>query len=202
MRHKHLPLVVAAMLLGASAAVASDSGPEPTAEPLGSPVSYEDPAGDVAEGAPDIVACGVSEPWQSLVSFTIEFASEPPLSYDMETWTTDEVWLMLFTGPEAVIPDDIEYVMGVHGATLAEEEKRGSTLFDTTRPQGDEVFWGVVDAEVEGPVLTLAVDRKLVGDPEVIYFHAAATSEGQGEANRYDACPDEEEGPGEYVLVG
>lgn len=202
-RTRTIAMIVATLMLaGTAAAAAIDAEPEPTDPPLGPPVVYEDPVGDVAEGTPDLVACGVSEPWESLLSFRLEFASEPPLSYDLDTWTTDELWVALLTQPDGTFADDIEYAIIVHGATLPEEEKKGSNLYDTTQPEGDEVFWGVVDADVEGPVLTLTVDRKMLGDPEVIYFHAAATSEGQEDPNGYDACPDEDAGPGEYVLVG
>lgn len=106
------------------------------------------------------------------------------------------------TKPDAVFPDELEYIIGVHGATLETEVQKGSPLFDTAQPEGMEVFWGVVDADVDGPVLTLSVDKKLLGDPEVIFFQAGAASEGQDETGGYDACPDEDEGPGVYVLYG
>lgn len=194
-------ITAAAMFAGVAANAAVDAEPEPTDPPLGPPVVYDDPVGDVP-GGPDLVACGVSEPWQSLVSFRLEFAEEQLLSYDLETWTTDELMVGIATKPDAVFPDEVEYILGVHGATLETEVKTGSPLFDTNQPEGMEVFWGVVDADVDGPALTLSVDKKLLGDPDVLYFRAGAASEGQDEAGGYDACPDEDEGPGEYVLYG
>ena len=188
-------------LSGANAAVAAESESEPTNPPLGPPVVYDDPAGDVT-GGPDLIACGASEPWESLVSFRLEFASEPPLSYDLETMTTDELWVAVSTKPGPLFEGDIEYALIVHGATLPQEETTGSGLYDATATDGNEVFWRVVDVEVDGSILTLTVDRKLVGDPEVLYFQTAVGSEGEDESGGYDMCPDEDEGPGEYELVG
>jgi len=190
------------MLCGATANGATDAEPEPTDPPLGPPVVYDDPVGDVEGEGPDFVSCAVSEPWQSLISFRFEFASEPPLGYDLETMTTDDLMVGVATEPDAVFPDGMQYILGVHGATLPEEAENGSPLYDTTQPEGDEVFWGVVDTDVDGPVLTLTIDRKLLGDPEALYFMAGAASEGQEGGDAYDACPDEDLGPGEYVLVG
>ena len=194
-------ITTAALVTGVATTAATDAEPEPTDPPLGPPVVYDDPIGDVP-GGPDFVSCGVSEPWQSLVRVRLEFAAEPPLSYDLETWTTDELMVGMATKPDAVFPDEMEYVLGVHGATLETEVQTGSPLVDTTQPQGMVVFWGVVDADVDGPVLTLTVDKKLLGDPDVLYFQAGAASEGREEAGGYDVCPDEDEGLGEYVLYG
>ena len=195
-------VVVLAVLAGTVPVMGNDT--EPTSAPLGPPATYDDPPGDVADGAPDLLSCAVSEAWESLLSFRLEFASDPPLSSDPGTMSTDELWVMLLTGPD-VDPisdgDAIEYAMIVHGATLPSEVETGSGLFDTTQPQGQEVFWRVVDVAVDGPVLTLSVDRKLVGDPEVIYFAVGVASEGQDEGG-YDLCPDQDAGPGTYELAG
>jgi hypothetical protein len=202
MRGTSFLAAIAAALLLATPASAVEPESEPTDPPLGPPVVYEDPVGDVDGEGPDFVSCGASEPWDSLVRFRFEFTSEPPLGYDVATSSTDEMWVGLATSPDIAFPEGLEYILIVHGATLATATESGSGLYDTTQPEGDEVFWGVVDAEVDGAVLTLTVDRKLVGDPETIYFAAAAGSEGEDGASSHDMCPDEEEGPGEYVLVG
>lgn len=194
--------VVAATTLLAGPTVAGDVETEPTEPLLGPPTVYEDPVGDVPEGAPDLISCSVSEPWESLVRFELEFASQPQLAYDLETWTTDELWVTVSTRPDPVFPDDVEYALIVHGATLAEVAESGSGLYDATAAEGDEVFWGVVDVDVDGPTLRLSVDRKLLGDPDVLYFSALATSEEADESGEYESCPDEEVGAGRYVLVG
>ena len=198
MRTVQLVVVAAAMLLLVTPAVAGEEDAQATEPPLGPPVVYEDPAGDTAEGAPDLISCGVSEPFDSLLRFDLEFADAPPLSYDMETMTTDELWVAVASTPEAMMPDDIEYALIVHGATLAEAADSGSGLYDATAAEGDEVFWGVVDVAVDEANLALSVDRKLLGDPDELRFFAWAGGEGEGEA--YDSCPDEEAGAGEYVL--
>jgi hypothetical protein len=192
---------VGLVLVSASAVAASDAELEPTDPPIVPLATYEDPVGDVQGGrGPDIVSCSIAEPWQSLVSFTFEFASDPPLSYDVETMSTDELWVGLSTDPSAVFPDDITHILGVHGATLEEEAVAGATLWDASQIEGDPVFWRVVDVEVEGPTLTLAVDRKLVGDPDDLYFVGIASAEGQEVG---DFCPDVQElEPGRYQLGG
>ena len=186
-------------MLLATPAAAADIEAEPTEPPLGPPAVYEDPLGDVTEGAPDLVGCSVSEPFESLVRFELEFAADPPLAYDVETWTTDELWLVVSAQPDPVMPDDAEYALIVHGATLEQVAESGAGLYDTTADPGDEVFWGVVDVAVDGPTLALSVDRKLIGDPDELAFYAWATTEGEDEP---DSCPDEAAGPGRYTLVG
>jgi hypothetical protein len=192
---------VAVGLMSASVLAATGAEPEPTDPWLVPLAIHADPVGDVQGGeGPDIVSCSIAEPWQSLVSFTFEFAADPPLSYDVETMSTDELWVGLFTDPAAVFPDDVTHLLGVHGATLGEEAVTGATLWDASQVEGDPVFWRVVDVEVEGPTLTLAVDRKLMGDPnpDELYFVGMAFA---GEVG--DFCPDVQElEPGRYQLGG
>jgi hypothetical protein len=99
-----------------------------------------------------------------------------------------------------VFPDDVTHLLGVHGATLEEEAVTGAAMWDATRTEGDPVFWRVVDVEIEGATLTLAVDRKLVGDPADLYFLGMASAAGQEVG---DFCPDVEElESGRYRLGG
>lgn len=199
MRSAPMATAVAIFLsCGAIAFPMTASGTEPSEPALGPPAVYEDAPGDVADG-PDLVACSVSEPWQSLVSFGFEFASVPPLGYDLTTGSTDTLMVFLATNPEAVLPEEAEYVLGVHGATLAQEVTTGANLYDNAR-SGDQVLWRVTDVEVDGAVVTLTVDRKLLGDPSVLYFLAGVASEGEDEPGAYDTCPDEASGPGQYAF--
>jgi hypothetical protein len=199
MRRTAIILVVAiALVLGCIGPIlAQEEEPIPT--PIGTPVTVTDPVGDVLDGEPDIVSVTVSEPWQSLVSISVEFAAGSSLGYDLETMLTDELWVGLATTPEATAIEEFEYLLGVHGATLSSEVETGAALFDTTRPAGDEVLWRVVDVAVDGPAVTLFVDRKLVGDPDQLYFFAAVSTDGEP---GYDICPDEDELPGEYSMSG
>lgn len=204
-RMRPVAVAVTTLLLSAATAGAvTGLEPEPTPPPLGPPLIHQDPVGDVAGGSgPDFVACGVSEPWESLVSFTFEFAAEPPLSYDLETWSTDELFVAVSPRADAdFLKGDFEYALIVHGATLPSDAETGSGLYDSTRAEGDEVYWRVVDIAVDGSTLTLSVDKKLIGDPDTVYFMAGASREGQEETEVYDVCPDEEVGPLAYELVG
>ena len=193
-----IPVAAIALLLTCAGPILAQEE-EPSPMPVGPPLTIEDPVGDVPEGEPDIVAVTVSEPWQSLVSIRVEFAAAPALGYDPETMSTDELWVGLATSPEATAIEEFEYLLAVHGATLSSEVETGAALFDTTRPVGDEVLWRVVDVEVAGPAVTLFVDRKLVGDPDQLYFFAAVSTDGEP---GYDICPDEDELPGEYSSSG
>ena len=160
---------------------------------------YEDPVGDVTGGVgPDIVAVTISEPWESLVSFEVEFATDPPITYDLETMSTDQLAIGLSSRSDTVAFDEFDYMIMVHGATLLEEVEIGSALYDSTQPAGDEVFWRVVDVAVDGPTMTLAFDWKLVGDPDTLAFFVAASTEGSAETDVYDVYPDEDQLPGIY----
>ena len=202
LRRLTIPSIMAAMLLtSASAVTTTGAEPEPTDPPIVPLVTYEDPVGDVPGGeGPDFVSCSLSEPWQSLVSFSFEFASDPPLSYDLETMSTAELWVALATDPAAVVPEDATHLLGVHGATLEAEAVTGAALWDASQVEDDPVFWRVVDVEVEGATVTLAVDRKLVGDPDDLHFVGIVSAEGQEVG---DFCPDVQElEPGRYQLDG
>jgi hypothetical protein len=160
---------------------------------------YEDPAGDVpGDVGPDIVAVTISEPWESLISFEVEFATDPPIGYDPETETTDALAIGLSSRPDAAMFDEFEYLLMVHGATLSGEAETGSALADASAPGNVEVYWRVVDVEVDGATVTLTFDRKLVGDPDTLAFFVAASSEGPTDV--YDVVPDEAELPGIYSL--
>jgi hypothetical protein len=176
---------IALLLAGASATAADER--------------YEDPVGDVPGGiGPDIVAVTISEPWESLVSFKVEFATDPPITYDLETMSTDQLTIGLSPRPGAVAFEEFEYMLMVHGATMSQEVETGAALYDSTRPEGDEVFWRVVDVDVDGPTMTLTLDWKLVGDPDTLAFFVGASTEGPAETDVYDVCPDEDQLPGIY----
>jgi hypothetical protein len=177
---------VALVLAGASATAADER--------------YRDPVGDVLGGVgPDIVAVTISEPWESLISFEVEFATDPPITYDLETMTTDQLTIGLSSRSDTVAFEEFEYMLMVHGATLVEEAEIGAALYDSTQPEGDEVFWRVVDVAVDGPTVTLTFDWKLVGDPDTLAFFVGASTEGPTEMDVYDVCPDEDRLPGIYL---
>ena len=122
----------AALLLAIAsmgAAVAADDPVVPTDPPVVPLAVYDDPVGDVPGGAgPDIVSCSFSEPWQSLVSFSFEFAEDPPLAHDPGSMSTDELWVGLTTAATAVFPEEATHLLAVHSATLEEEAATGGTL--------------------------------------------------------------------------
>jgi hypothetical protein len=186
LRKRTLASATFALVLAGASATAADQ-------------RYEDAVGDVSGGVgPDIVAVTISEPWESLVSFEVEFATDPSITYDLETMATDSLAIGLSSRPDARAFDEFEYMLMVHGATLPQELEIGSALYDSTQPVGDEVFWRVVDVAVDGPTVTLTFDWKLVGDPDTLAFFVAATSEGPAETDVGDVYPDEDQLPGIY----
>jgi len=129
---------------------------------------YEDVIGDAGGDAPDIVAVTVSEPeGESTVRFDIEFAEEPPLRSDMETWT-DVLFLIMSSDGETDARGVLSgnpYTTGTHGVTLESQLDTGALLVTQA-----DMYWYVVDLDVDGPVLTFTVDRKLLGSPLDLYW--------------------------------
>jgi hypothetical protein len=161
----------------------------------------DDPVGDATGTAPDIVACTISEPDGPLVSIDVEFASEPPISTDMETYT-DVIFIDLAVDPEGDMEtleearDETDFIIGTHAVTLPEALERGGHMYPTA--EGSELYWNVVDVAVEGPTITFSVDRKLLGDPDVISWHVLATVERGEDAEvseeSGDECPNDSRG--------
>ncbi len=161
----------------------------------------DDPLGDATGTAPDIVACSISEPDGPTVSISVEFASEPPITTDMETYT-DVIFVDLAVDPEGAMAtteqarEETDFIIGTHAVTLPEALERGGHMYPTA--EGSELFWHVVDVAVEGPTITFAVDRELLGDPDVISWHVLAGIErGEGEEEpeeSFDDCPNDSRG--------
>jgi hypothetical protein len=152
-------------------------------------VRYEDPVGDVAGGmGPDIVAVTVSQPDPASVSISVEFASEPPLTYDLEAdprWA-DVLSVAIGTGPDGVTADPdghpvTDFDTGVHGVTLERDLEQGAVLASEAG-----FLEGAVKVAVDGPTVTLTLTRESLGDPDRIMFTMLAgremeDDEGSGE---------------------
>jgi hypothetical protein len=166
------------------------AAPVSSAEPNATLVRIEDAVGDTGTGkGPDIVALAVSQPEGPLVSFSVEFASDPPLTWDLEAASTDMLMIAIATQAGAELPGEADYVIGAHGANLTETAETGAHLYTTDGP-GDGLLWQVVDVAVDGTTVTLTLDRHLLGDPEALTAVAHAAVEGPEEAAAADACPD------------
>jgi len=194
------------MLCGAQAAAI---GTEPDTA-LAMPGRLEDPVGDAVGGAPDIVAVTVSEPDDGpLVAVSVEFASDPPLGTDMEIYT-DVVFVDLVCDPEEALTVGLEgqsvtdYVFGTHGVTLERDAAEGAHLY--VAHGASDLYWHVVDVAVEGSTVTWTVDRKLLGDPDVLSWVVLAAVEreegvtAEGAEEEYDTCPDVGQPRGVYTL--
>jgi hypothetical protein len=180
-------LAAALLLAGAGSAAAAET--------------YQDPVGDATGAAPDIVAVTIEDSEDMpVVGISVEFASEPPLGTDEETWT-DVVFISLVTDPEtgpdgqplsrvALVDPDADYTIGAHGVTLPQYLEAGGHLVVS----GGDLYWFVVDVAVEGPTVTWNVDRKLIGDPDVLAFGVIAGVErDDATEEEYDVFPDEGE---------
>jgi hypothetical protein len=183
-------LLIASGLSSPVAAAGATAAPGPVSEPVSPATCYEDPLGDVLGGiGPDIVAVAISEPDASRVSFAVELASEPPLGYDAETLSTDALSIILAADVDAETAD---WHLIVHGASLPQAVETGAHLYDATI---GEVLEGVVDVAVDGPTVTLTVERALLGDPSQLAFAVAATTgapDEEGAERTLDVCPDDE----------
>jgi len=179
------------MLAGLSAAAASSPATSPR---LVAPalVRYVDAVGDPLGGVgPDIVAVTVSQPDPESVSIAIEFATAPPLGYDVAAGWTDMLMIFIATGPAGIVrmPDgsvDVDYVTGAHGANLEETLATGAPL-----NARDDLRMGAVKVAVDDANLTLTLTRTSLGDPERILFALAVGREGGAEeASGGDAFPE------------
>ena len=114
----------------------------------------EDPLGDVVGDAPDIAAVTFSQPeGEPRVSLSIEFAAEPPLETDEETYT-DLVWIHLDVDPETAQTiqfetedDEFDYIIGTAAVQLPLFLETGGMLegfvFDVSPNEGEP--WGVYE---------------------------------------------------------
>lgn len=154
---------------------------------------YEDVVGDALGDAPDVVAVEIDEPAGPVLSFSVVFATAPPLSGD-ET-SSDILWLVLDTDPEVSFPELDGFSLMTMGSSLARDESTGSHLL-----AGDDLYWYVVDVDSDGPVITFRVDRKLLGDPSELWFRVySATLEGSLYTEQTDVYPAADEAPALYV---
>lgn len=182
-------LVAALALLGAAPASATET--------------FQDPLGEVIGTGPDIVAVTIEDSEDiPVVSISVEFAEEPPLDTDRETWT-DVIFIGLVTDPEtdadgrplnrvAIADFDADYIVGAHGMTLPDYLDSGGHL--VVYEGGDDLYWLVVDVAVDGPTVTWSLDRKLIGDPATMALQAIVGVESDDASEEeYDVFPDEGE---------
>lgn len=197
--------VIAVLALPGSASVCAVEN-EATTLPGDQPSRFEDPVGDAVGAAPDIVAVTVSEPDAGpVVAISVEFASEPPLRTDMETYT-DVIFIGLSSDPDAELTvklqseGETDYVVGTHAVTLPGELESGGNLY--VAEGMSEVYWHVVDVSLDGSTVTWMVDRKLIGDPDVLSWAVLVGVEREDATEEeYDACPDVGEPQGVYTLT-
>lgn len=166
----------------------------------------EDPLGDVIGDAPDIVAVTFSQPEdEPRVSVSIEFAEDPPLETDMETFS-DVVFIHLDVDPEAAqtiqfdTEDEYDYIIGTHAVQLPIFVETGGMLYETAGLS--QVHENVVDVAVDGSTITWTVDRALIGDPDTISWAVLAGVEMEdAEEMAFDVSPNEDEPWGLYVIT-
>ncbi len=166
----------------------------------------EDPVGDAVGEAPDIVAVTFNEPeGEPRVSVSVEFAGDPPLETDPETYT-DVVFINLDCDPVTAqtvafgVEDDVDSIIGAHAVQLPGFVESGGMVFEVAGPS--KVHEGVVDVEVDGPTVTWTLDRSVIGDPEVIAWAVLAGVEVEdAEEMAYDVSPNDGEPWGVYELT-
>jgi hypothetical protein len=196
-------IIAALTLLGGACALAVEA--EPTSSVANQASRFEDAVGDAGGDAPDIVAVIISEPDEGpVLAISVEFASEPPLRTDMETYT-DVVFVDLVCDPEAPLTVEVEehetdYVFGTHGVTLERDAESGAHLY--VAEGASDLYWHVVDVSVDGPTIRWTIDRKLLGDPDVLSWAVLVGVEREDATEEeYDTCPDLGEPRGVYTLT-
>lgn len=90
-----------------------------------------------------------------------------------------------------------DYILGAHAVGLAQTLDSGGMLNVTA----GGIYWYVVDVSLEGSTMTWTIDRKLIGDPDVLSWGVIAGVERETATEEgYDSCPDEGEPRGVYAL--
>jgi hypothetical protein len=210
MRTKWATWVAIAGLLvaGGDPAAAQESSVEPSAaavSPVAGPVRYEDPAGDQEAGiGADILVVTASQPDVDSLRFSVELAPDAALTYDLETMSTDMLWVVMATRPGAFeqLPDggiDVDYITAVHGATLPRDVEEGAHLYVASGAQDGELLENVVDVTVADTTITLTVGLDLLARPDEVFFEVWSVTEGQEETSGGDGCPNE--GQGHIILA-
>lgn len=197
MRRIWVVTAIIAVGLGLAGLPVAAQLPPPLATPV--LVRYEDPIGDTSGGiGPDIVAVTVSQLDPESVSIAVEFATDPPLTYDADAGWTDTLMILGSFDPQGVAPlptggVDADFATGLHGANLPETVEQGAPL-----NKNERIVEGAVPVAVEGATATLTLTRESLGDPERFLFLMWTSREGvsDGGTSGGDAFPDNPpEGP-------
>ena len=159
------------------------------------PATLADPVGDVEHG-PDLASARVSNT-DTEVTFTVRFATEPPLRADETEGWVDMLLIGIDVpplGPEPVAPGGewrgADFALGTHGPSgdgmLVLLGERKATRFDV---------------RASASTLTFSVPRGALGDPKWFTFTVAAARESSDEAGGgIDVVP--ERGTHRYTLSG
>ena len=141
---------------------------------------FTDPAGDVTGGeGPDIVAVAVSQPDATRIAFAIEFATAPPLGFDVDKGYSDMLMLFLDTKPPRTDGmEGVDFIIGAHGANL--DQGASLVALESGTSSGD-IQLGVVTTAVDAKTLTLTLPLDAIGNPDLIRFGVGAGREGPGE---------------------
>lgn len=160
---------------------------------------FADAVGDAVGDARDIVVVTVSEPMGPVLRFDVELGSEPPLRADEAG--ADLLWLAMDIGPEVAFPELDGYGLIALGSTLADDLEAGGHLIVGTDGDGTETWWHVVDIALDGATVSFSLDRKLLGDPDELYFRVySGYLQGSLYTEQVDHYPAEDEPPARYLL--
>ena len=154
---------------------------------------YSDPVGDAIGAAPDIVAVTVDEPEGPVLRISVEFSEAP--SHGTGEIGSDVPWLVFDTDPDVSFPELDGYSITVLGLSRPEAPVASANLM-----VGDELYWHVVDVDAAESTIAFRVDRKLLGDPDELYFRIySAALEETLYTEQIDLYPEDGEPPAVYV---
>lgn len=152
---------------------------------------FTDPRGDVRHGSgPDVVALSLSST-KTAVTFTVRFASAPPLRVDTREEWVDMLLIGIDTPPlgPRPIPDGewrgANFALGTHGPS-----KTGVLVkLGAAAAQRQVARFAIT---VKGATLTFSVPRRALGNAAWFTFQVAAAREtsAESEGGGYDTAPD------------
>lgn len=151
---------------------------------------FTDPRGDVHDGSgPDVVALSLAST-TTAVTFTVRFATAPPLRVDTREKWVDMLLIGIDTPPlgPRPIPDGewrgANFALGTHGPS-----KTGVLVKLGAAAQRQIARFPIT---VKGSTLTFSVSRRALGNPAWFTFMVAAARETSTESagGGYDMAPD------------
>ena len=130
---------------------------------------FTDPRGDARGSGPDVTAVTLTHT-DTALTIEVEFANAPPLAFDADERYTDLLLIGIHTDDD-LGRTDVEFYTGVHGVDLTGAPVVRAGIESPRPPVGTAVV------DVDGPTVSLTIERSLLDDPKEIAVAVAAGRE-------------------------